>query len=171
METPFRRASRVLLWAGLATWVMVAAPTAWSASRSPRFPWWCLAAVAFAGAFLLAGLEGQGRRNNAALLVAQGAAVTAMVALLCNGFEGALLVLVAAQLGLAWPFRTGLAWIVAQTLGMGIAIGLHWTPRSALLITPPYLGFQLFAFFTLRLVRQEAEGRRALGESHAELVR
>jgi signal transduction histidine kinase len=39
-----------------------------------------------------------------------------------------------------------------QTLLLAIAIGIHWTPRSALLLTPPYLGFQLLAFLTIESI-------------------
>jgi len=84
-----------------------------------------------------------------------------MVGLLCNGFEGLLLVFAAVQLGRLAPLRVGLAWLTAQTLVVGAAIALHWTPRTSLMLMAPYLGFQLFGFFAARLHAQLAEQGRA----------
>jgi len=56
---------------------------------------------------------------------------------LCNGFEGVLLVFVAAQLGrLAGP-RLAIAWIVAQTAIVAAAIAVHWSPRPAVMLMAP----------------------------------
>jgi signal transduction histidine kinase len=74
-----------------------------------------------------------------------------MVGLLCNGFEGMLLVLVAAQLGSLLPTAAGIGWIVIQTVAVGTAIALHWTPRAAVTLAPPYLGFEIFVFLVFRL--------------------
>jgi signal transduction histidine kinase len=100
-----------------------------------------------------------------AAVAVQIAAVTAMVGLLCNGYEGVLLAIVAAQLGAALPLREGVAWIAAATLLAGTAIALHWTPGAAALLMPPYLGLQIFAFVTLRLLAREALAREALARA------
>jgi signal transduction histidine kinase len=90
-------------------------------------------------------------------LFVQAAAVTGTVLAMCDGFEGALLVLVALQLGGRTSRRAGLVSIVAQSAALGAAIGIHWTPAAALLLAPPYLAFQLLAFFAAEgLVRLEA---------------
>jgi len=86
--------------------------------------------------------------------------VVTMVALLCNGFEGMLLVFVAAQLGRLAPLRGGAAWLVAQTLVVATALAVHWSPRAAVMLMAPYAGFQLFAFFAARLLAQLAEQSR-----------
>lgn len=154
-----------LMRAGLLAWLLVSLPTLRSATHSPRFPYWTVAAVIGAAALIDASRHLQaGPRLRAALLVQIGC-VTTMVGLLCNGYEGVLLALVAAQGGKALTRREGLAWIVAATLAAGLAIGLHWTPGAALLLVPPYLGLQLFAFVTLRLLAREATAREALGRS------
>ena len=92
-----------------------------------------------------------------------------MVLTLCDGFEGTLLVIVAMQLGGALPRRTALLWIVAQTLLLGAVVGYHWTPRAAMLITPPYLGFQLLAFLAFDALARESAARQELLAANAEL--
>ena len=83
-----------------------------------------------------------------------------MVGLLCNGFEGMLLVFIAAQLRRLAPLRTGAAWLAAQTLTVAAALAVHWSPRAAVMLMAPYAGFQLFAFFAARLHAQLAEQSR-----------
>jgi signal transduction histidine kinase len=171
VSTPETRMPRSLVSAGFATWVLVAVPTLLSALHSPRFPAWLVAWLVFAGALVLAQRSLATGLSGTAARLGQVLAIVAMVSLLCNGFEGALLVIVAAQLGLATSLRHGLAWIFLQTLAAAGAIGLHWAPRPALLLAPPYLGFQLFVFLTIRFAVRESAGRRALAEAHAGLLR
>jgi signal transduction histidine kinase len=162
---PAEPTERALTRAGLLAWLLVSLPTLRSATHSPRFPYWTLAAVLGAAALVHATRHLRaGLRLRAALLV-QIASVTTMVGLLCNGYEGVLLALVAAQIGAALGSREGIAWITGATIAAGLAIGLHWTPGSALLLVPPYLGLQLFAFVTLRLLAREAQAREALARS------
>lgn len=106
-----------------------------------------------------------------ALLATASVAIVAMALLLCDGFEGALLVLVALSLGGAMPRRFGVAWIVAQSALLATAISIHWSPRPALLIVPPYFGFQLLAFFLADLLAREAAARRDLADANAALSR
>jgi signal transduction histidine kinase len=46
--------------------------------------------------------------------------------------------------------------IAGQTALLAGAIAVHWAPRPALLLAPPYLGFQLLAFAVARLYAQKA---------------
>jgi signal transduction histidine kinase len=65
--------------------------------------------------------------------------------------------------------RRAFVFIAAQTLLLGIAIGIHWTPRAAILLVPPYLGFQLLAFLTIESTAQSsrmAERLRISRELH-----
>ena len=74
--------------------------------------------------------RGGGRGVAAAAIAVQGAAVATMVGLLCNGFEGLLLVFAAAQLGRLAGLRLGIAWLIAHTLAVAGACAVHWSPRS-----------------------------------------
>jgi signal transduction histidine kinase len=159
---------RMLLWAGLAAWLGVCGATLSAAPAGAALPTWVAASLLFVLAFLWHA------RADAISLVAlalQSAGVITMAALLCNGYEGLLLVLIAAQLGLYGNSRLGLVWIAAQTIALAIAVAVHWSARPALLLTPPYLGFQVLMFAA---VTHFVEARRAnaqLANANRDLVR
>lgn len=150
-----------LLLAGLAAWLAVSLPTWITAQNSPRFPLWAIAWAVCGAAVVAASRRPRLDAIAAAALAVQGAAVATMVGLLCNGFEGLLLVFAAAQLGrLAGP-RLGIAWLVAQTLAVAGACAVHWSPGAALMLMAPYLGCQLFALVAARLHAGLAEQGRS----------
>ena len=160
---------RLLRWGGLAAWLGVGLPI-WlqlSAIQRPgAFAGWLAAWLLFAVAFwITAGGRELKPREELLLLAFQVACVLVLVLLLCDGFEGTLLVLVAMQLAARVSRRTGLLWIAVQSILLAVAIGIHWTPRSALLLAPPYLGFQVLAFLAFaaleELTRTNAELRSA----------
>jgi len=131
--------ARLIRIGGTLTWLAVAVPLIIESSHSlPRLGLWAVSWLAFGIAL---------QRN---WLVVEVAAVIGMVLTMCDGFEGTLLVIVAMQL--VMPRRRAFVWIGVQTLLLAIAVGIHWTPRSALLLTPPYLGFQLLAFLTIESI-------------------
>ncbi|HYB53902.1 MAG TPA: sensor histidine kinase [Thermoanaerobaculia bacterium] len=134
-------------------------------SRSP------LLGVAWVAAFLLFGaLFGLNfRRPRLSLLAAESAAAIAIVLLRCNGYEGTLLVLVAMQLGTRLGRNPGVLWICGQTLLLGAATAVGWSPRAALLLVPPYLGFQLVAFLVFHAMAREIAERASLAAANAEL--
>lgn len=153
----------LLRWGGLAAWLGVGLPI-WiqlSATSPGRFSGWLAAWLLFAALFWRTA-EGRG---GLVLLAVQAACVMVLVLLLCDGFEGTLLVLIAMQLASRVSCRTGLVWIAVQSALLAVAIGYHWSPRPAFLLTPPYLGFQILAFFTFgvlaKLERTNAELRSA----------
>jgi signal transduction histidine kinase len=138
---------------GVVMWLMVGVPVL----IQPQGDAWRLASWAFA--FLLFGaLYVYGRGITP--LVVECAAVLAMVLTRCNGFEGTLLVLVAIQLGARFTPRIALTWIVLQTLLLGSAIAIHWSVRPALMLIPPYFGFQLLAFATIASMGRLAAATR-----------
>jgi signal transduction histidine kinase len=143
--------------AGLVAWALVALPTWLGALASPRLPAWIVAWLTCGAALIVAVLRDRLDRVMVVALAVHGAAVVAMVGLLCNGFEGMLLVLIAAQLGRVTGLGAGVPWLVVQTLAVATAIALHWTPRSAIMLMPPYLGFQLFALMVARAYAERAQ--------------
>ena len=122
-------------------------------------------------AFLLFGVlfAADLRRPRLPLLAAESATALALVLLGCNGYEGILLALVAMQLGTRLQPRGGISWIVLQTLLLGAGVAIQLGPRAAWLLGPPYLGFQLVAFFTFSTMAREVAGRAALAGANAEL--
>jgi signal transduction histidine kinase len=150
---------RMLRIGGLLTWLAVGVPVAINATSSPaRLALWFVAFAAFGIGFITR------------ILSVQTAAVIAMVAILCNGFEGSLLALIAMQLGSVMSRRPGVWWVLVQTALFFAAISFHWSPRPAFLLTPPYLGFQLLAFFGFEMLAREAAARRELAGINAMLA-
>ena len=164
---------RLLRWAGLAAWLGVGLPI-WlqlSAIQRPgAFAGWLVAWLLFAAAFwVTSGGRELARREELLLMAFQGACVLVIVLLLCDGFEGTLLVLVAMQLASRVSRRMGLAWIAVQSVALTVAITIHWSLRPALLLAPPYLGFQILAFLAFEALEREARGREELARTNAEL--
>jgi signal transduction histidine kinase len=140
---------------------MVALPVILHGGLDPRrFAAWGAVCIAFAVVFWISVAS-----DRLAWLALEALLVMAMVLLLCDGFEGALLVLVALQLGGRLSRRAGLAWIAAQTALLAIAIGFHWSPRPAFLLAPPYFGFQILAFFFADVFAREASARLLVEEN------
>jgi len=135
--------ARLVRIGGTLTWLAVGVALILTASPSlTRLGIWVVSWLAF-GVALQRGW-----------LLVQVAGVIGMVLTLCNGFEGTLLVIVAMQL--VMPRRRAFVWIGVQTLLLAIAVGIHWAPRAALLLAPPYLGFQLLAFMTIESIAQSS---------------
>ncbi|HEX9986375.1 MAG TPA: histidine kinase [Thermoanaerobaculia bacterium] len=153
------RQPRILTLAGLVAWLAVGLPVMLAGTDSVwRLSIWLAAYASFAVAF-----AARTRTVSFIPLGVEVVAVLAMVLTLCNGFEGTLLVLVAAQLGLSATRRVALPWIAIQNALLFTAIAIHWAPRPAVMLTPPYLGFQLFAFVALELMRREAAANAQRG--------
>jgi signal transduction histidine kinase len=163
---------RLIRLAGACAWLLVAIPPAVEgAGRPTAFAWWLASMVLFAALFAWATsrLERPGPAFWAAL-AGQSACVVVMTATQYHGLEGALLVLVALELGLTAPRPVGLAWIIAQQVALLWGIQHHWSLRPALMATPPYLGFQVLTFLVVQLLGREARARSELAHTNAELV-
>jgi signal transduction histidine kinase len=142
--------------ASFAVWLLVGLPVvALGATTWQRMAEWAVAYVLFAVLF-----AADLRRPSLPLLALAAMSIVVTVLLLCDGFEGALMALIAMRLGGRLRVRAGVAWIAAQTLLLGAAIAIHWSLRPALLLAPPYLGFQLLAFFTVRFHEAAADRSR-----------
>jgi signal transduction histidine kinase len=147
--------SRWLRFAGVIVWLMVAVPIGVQARAIPLplLASWAAVYALFLGLFFV---------DNTWSLALQAACVLVVVAILCNGFEGTLMVLIAMRLGSSVNLRGGLTWIAIQSLLLAVAIAFHWNGHSALLLTPPYFGFQILAFFTFRVLDREARAAERL---------
>ncbi|MFL6290522.1 MAG: sensor histidine kinase [Thermoanaerobaculia bacterium] len=143
-----------LRWGGLAAWLMVGVPVMTYPHESPAvLLGWTFAYLLFGAVFWV---TSGSRQGNLGLLGLEAACVMALVLTLCDGFEGALLVLVAMQLGSRVERRTGLLWIAVQTVLLCAAVTIHWSLRPALMLAPPYLGFQILAFLAFEALEREA---------------
>lgn len=165
-------AGRLLRLGGGLAWLTVGIPTALQGPGRPEsFAIW-LGGFALFGALFLwtSARRAPGGRTLTAGLVIQAACVIGMTAVQCRGYEGTLLVLVAMQLGLTMSRRPGLFWVGGQTLALAWAIQHHWSLRQALLLGPPYLGFQILALLVMDALRRETQGADALAAANGELL-
>ena len=157
--------SRLIGGVALVTCLMIALPALGYHLPAGTFDWrWSAVLAAFAALFAL-----DLRRPHLLLLALAAAAALALVMLRCSGYEGALLALVAMQLGTRLGRGAGIAWILAQTALLGVADAITFSAHSAWLLVPPYLGFQLVAFFVFNAMAREVSARSALAASNAEL--
>jgi signal transduction histidine kinase len=104
------------------------------------------------------------------LRVLQSAAVLALMYLPpCFGLEGALLVVIALELGLGEGALLGLTWIGIQSVAMFIILAKHWAVEPSLVVTGAYLPFQILARQLAALLARETATRRELLLLNAEL--
>ncbi|HET6897149.1 MAG TPA: hypothetical protein VFK70_02335, partial [Vicinamibacteria bacterium] len=158
---------RGLRLAGLFVWLLVGIPTALQGTgRLEAFAVWLGGFLVF-GALFAVTTGGRAHPPGAvtAALLAQAAAVIAMTAVQCRGYEGTLLVLVAMQIGWRMPPRTGLTLVALQTIALAWGIAHHWSLRQALLLAPPYLGFQILAFLAMGALAREMRAAAALASA------
>jgi signal transduction histidine kinase len=157
--------SRLIGLTGLFAWLIVGVPALiYHAGAVPYDGRWVIAFLLF-GALFAADL----RHPRLILVFGESAVALALVLLRCNGYEGTLLALVAMQLGTRLDRKAGIAWICAQTALLGAAVTIQLSPHAAWLLLPPYLGFQLVAFFTFYVMSREVAARAALATANAEL--
>jgi len=163
---------RVLRLAGLVTWLLIGmAALIEGRGRPMAFATWAAALLGFGALYVWATtFLRRARALRWLALAGQAACALTMAANQYRGFEGMLLVLVAAQLGLFAPRAIGLAWIAAQSTALLLAIQYRWSMYEALLFTPPYFGFQILGFLIMALLAREARGRAALARTNAELM-
>jgi signal transduction histidine kinase len=159
---------RALLFAGIAAWLCVSLATAIEAPFTLRLLAWACASTVFITAFLW---STRTTRRPLIALALQSAAAVSMAALFCNGYEGLLLVLLAAQLALSTSSRLGFGWLGVQSLALTVAVAFQWHTQAALLLALPYLGFQVLMFAVLRLFTEERRMREEVVHAHAELLR
>ena len=164
MALPLRR---VLLIAGLGAWLAALASALLTSTAAPLFPLWAALSVIFLGSFFWTVISPS---PNLAATAAQSLSVIVMVAVLANGYEGLLLVVVAVELALQTRRTIGLVWIGAQSIALAVAAAYHWSPQPALLISVPYFGFQLLMFVAVRLFVEEHDMRQRMAVTNEKLL-
>src|SRR6185295_12097463 len=100
--------SRVLLFAGVVAWLGAAFAAVLTSTAYPLFPVWALLSLVFLATFVW---NVRSASPTVIALAVQSASVIAMVAILCNGYEGLLLVAIAAELALHHRRVFGLMWV------------------------------------------------------------
>jgi signal transduction histidine kinase len=113
--------------------------------------------------------EGVSRTWLALALIGETALALLMVNFICSGSEGALLVVVAAQLSPLFSLPVLLSWVGGQTLLMGLVIRSHFSLEIALTLSISWLGFQVFTVLMSHATAREALARNELARLNAEL--
>ena len=171
---------RLLRSGGFAIWAAVGLPVLVFQFSKPPTLRQALPVAAWTASFLLFGVafwlatsrrRGESQRaGSLALAAGQSAAVLSLVALpSCFGLEGALLVLVALELGGLLQRRAAVAWIALQSAGLLAVVWLHWGWHWGVVLAFAYLPFQLIADATTRLLAEETAARERLAAANAEL--
>jgi signal transduction histidine kinase len=170
---------RLLRAGGFAVWIAVGLPVFLfslrpSADRGQSaFAAWAVSYLLFGLAFWLATSRNRSESDRMGMLglaAGQAAAVLSLVALPpCFGLEGALLVLVALQLGGLLSRRAAVFWIAAQSACLLAVVWLHWGWHWGVVLAFAYLPFQLIADRTTRLLAEETAARKRLTAANAEL--
>lgn len=165
--------------AGLLTWAFAGIPAATSiATETTCSSVGGVASIAaWVGAFVVFGLtffratreDSSDPRKTARMIAVQTFAALAMNVVLCTGFEAALLVVVAVQIGLALPLVRGLVWAAAQTLGLFVLATYHMGSDRSVRWVIAVTGAEAFAFTIAAIAGREAAARRALEKTNAEL--
>ena len=171
---------RLLRAGGFAVWIAVGLPVFLFSLRPPpdrgqstAFAAWAVSYLLFGLAFWLATARDRSESDRAGMLglaAGQAAAVLSLVALPpCFGLEGALLVLVALELGCLLSRRAAVVWIAVQSACLLAVVWLHWGWHWAVVLAFAYLPFQLIADRTTRLLAEETAARKRLTAANAEL--
>ena len=170
------QARGLLRFAGFLVWFLAGLPLFVRVVQVPellhqtRYICWLSCYFAFGATFGLTRWDTSSpgsRRLQLGLLAIQAATALVMIVLVCSGHEGALLVLVAAQLGWFMSLRHALLWVATQAVLMGIV--LTFGGRSTLSLMSTYVGFQVLALFSCFLAASEASARSGLARANNEL--
>lgn len=170
---------KLLRYAGFLTWGLAGLPLLVHLGQEPglcldrHYLLWLACFFVFGVAFSLTGWRDPAGRAarpaQAVSLILQTATALTMIALVCSGQEGALLVIVAAQVGWVLPLRRALPWVIAQAMAMCAILALNKSGRVTLTLMATFLGFQVLALFSCFLTAREATARVELVRANREL--
>ena len=137
--------------------------------RKDRILVWFSAYAMFSLVFWLTARQGEKLSRAWPALILETMLVLLMVNSICSGSEGALLVVVAAQLSPLLSLPASLSWVGGQTLLMGLVIRSHFSLEIALTLSVSWLGFQVFTVLMSHATAREALARNELAKLNAEL--
>ena len=168
---------RGLTIAGFVTWLVSGLPTILRIVNGHMSPGglivWAIAFPLFGLACGLMCLKRPGVWQRTpvrrALLALQAAAGLAMTGTAPDVFPAGTLVVVAAQLDDV-PARVAIAWMIVQTLALGLIALKFFDAGVVLTMAGAFGGFQLFAFVTASLTSRERLAREKLTRAHSELL-
>src|SRR5712692_4226332 len=170
--------AKLLRYAGFLTWGLTGLPLLVELAQQPALwhapPYilWLICFALFGAAFGLTGWRSPAGRvgpRQAVSLILQAAAALTMILLVCSGQEGALLVIVAAQVGWVLPLSRALVWVAVQATVMCAILMFSWSGTITLKLMATYLGFQALALVSCFLTAREATARAELLRANREL--
>ncbi len=168
----------LLRLAGFLTWFLAGLPLfvqlvhVPALLQQPRYLLWLACFFIFGITFGLTPWNDRPRwphRLQMASLAAQTITALVMIILVCSGKEGALLVIVSAQLGWFMSLRRAVLWVALQAALMGVILAVGWPLRVTISIMATYLGFQVLALFSCFLAASETSARAKLARANNEL--
>jgi signal transduction histidine kinase len=173
-------AGRLATLAGLGTWAVIGVPALLELAGDPSrllepYWWvWLSAYLGFGALFAMITLdkfENASPQPQRVLLFLQTVlAAAAVLALPDYGFLAILFIITASHAAHVLPLKGSFAWVVAQTLFIGVVTLLNYpNPAIAGIQTLAYFGFQLFALLTTHGALKEAAGHQKLARLNAEL--
>lgn len=169
--------SQILRWTGWATWLAVGFPVAVAFSHSSKgvMPvpiWWVLAFVVFVPAFAVSSTRSNRTLLRSLHIPALAAATLSplvMIGFNPECFAGALLVLVAWQVGIQLNTTWALAWVATQSVLLSIVVITNSPNSEGISSSFIFTVFQLFAFCTAYMTCKEIKARQELLRSNSEL--
>jgi signal transduction histidine kinase len=167
---------RLLRYGGFTIWGLTGLPLLVGLARDPEalrdasYWLWLACFVVFGAAFGLTAWRHIGSRARQVVSLAiQTTAGLAMIRLVCSGQEGALLVIVAAQLGWVMALSQALVWVLAQAAIMCAILAFTMPTQITLWLMCAFLGFQVLALLSCFLTAREAAMRADLARTNREL--
>jgi signal transduction histidine kinase len=165
--------------AGVLAWVFAGAPALVNVARDPDcmpqwgHPVWLGAFVLFGAAFwrVSGAYEAGASPRMTRLIALQAAAALVMLVCVCTGFEAALLVVVAVQLGLLVPLSAAVPWLVVQSAALAALVNVHMSWPRGLWYAGAMIAFESFAFVVAAIAGREAAARRALADANRQIER
>jgi signal transduction histidine kinase len=155
-------------------WIFAGVPAAFSIAHDPTcgfrggLPVW-IAAFAIFGVTFFRATRTDAPDPPTRLLFVQTLTALGMNVVLCTGFEAALLVIVAVQLGLSVPVARALPWLALQSAGMAALATMHMGAPATVWWMVLVVGAQTFAFTVAAMAGRESAARRALEKTNLEL--